>query len=128
MSMSAKRSAQTKFTRSIATGITLVDFNASWCQPCRKQAAVIKALTKEIPKAVRIRMLNIDRFPDVALRLGIQSIPTILIYKDGKEIHRFIGLQSRRVLENALKKMLPAFPAGDQTTTRQGERKHGKMH
>lgn len=109
--MSAKRSSKTEFNRSVAKGVTLVDFDASWCQPCRKQAVVIKTLEKAFHTAVRIRRLNVDRYQDVALGLGIQSIPTLLLYKDGKEMRRFVGLQSHRVLEDALRKALQSAPA-----------------
>jgi thioredoxin 1 len=109
--MEAKRSAKAKFQRSIARGITLVDFNAPWCRPCRQQEPIIQALEAEFAAEAHIRTVNIDDHQDVALHLGIQSIPTIIIYKDGQEISRFVGLQSTDTLVRALRSAIDATVA-----------------
>ena len=100
--MTANRSSDKTFARSIAEGVTLVDFDASWCSPCRDQAPIIKALAKTFCGKARIKTIDIESHRHIALKLGIQSIPTIILYKDGREMHRFIGLQTRDTLKRAL--------------------------
>lgn len=100
------RSLRTEFSRLLSTGVTLVDFNAPWCRPCRQQAPIIKRLEGSFRETVRVKIVNIDKYKDIALNLGIQSIPTIIIFKNGKEMNRFIGLQSAETLERALKAVI----------------------
>jgi thioredoxin 1 len=102
----ANRSSQKWFTDSISMGVTLVDFNAPWCTPCRAQESVIKALQKKYNGAAKVTTLNIDENQDIALNIGIQSIPTIIIYKDGREMDRFIGLQTAETLSDALRDVI----------------------
>jgi len=116
--MSAKRSSRTEFNRSVAKGVTLVDFNASWCQPCRKQALIIKALQKEFRKSAQVMTVNIDNHPDLALKIGIQSIPTMILYQEGKEIDRFVGLRTKQELGRALKKAIHSFSTGKHVARR----------
>ena len=94
---------ETHFKRSVSQGITLVGFNAAWCLPCRRQATIIESLAQDFRGAARIRTLDIDENQSIAMDLGIQSIPTIIIYKNGKEIRRFVGLQPAETLDNALR-------------------------
>lgn len=97
---------QKTFERSILHGVTLLDFDAPWCGPCRAQKPVIDALKKSYHGKAAIRKINIDENRDIALHLGIQSIPTIILFKEGREITRFIGLQTSDTLGNALKKLI----------------------
>lgn len=96
------------FKRSVSKGITLVEFNAAWCRPCHRQASIIEKLSHDVMGTARVRTLDIDKHHGVALSLGIQSIPTIIIYKDGEEVKRFVGLQSAEILENALRAAIDA--------------------
>ena len=104
--MAVDRSLEKNFGLSIAKGVTLVDFNAPWCKPCRAQEPIINALKKSYRGTANVAVLNIDENREIAFELGIQSIPTIIIYKDGKEINRFIGLQNNDTLDNALKQLV----------------------
>jgi len=97
---------QKTFERSILHGVTLLDFDAPWCGPCRAQKPVIDALKKSYHGKAAIRKINIDENRDIALHLGIQSIPTIILFKEGREIKRFIGLQTSDTLGNALKQLI----------------------
>ncbi len=90
----------------ILKGITLVDFNAPWCAPCRLQEPIVRRLAERFHGKATIASMNIDRSRDVARDFGIHSIPTLVIFKNGKEIQRFIGLQSESDLTEALKKIL----------------------
>ena len=104
--MDTRRSSKNRFQHWISTGVTLVDFNASWCQPCRRQKSILKKLEQDFSTSARVKIVNIDNYQDVALHLGIQSIPTIIIYKNGREMNRFIGLQSKETLYNALRTII----------------------
>lgn len=90
----------------IGHGVALVDFNASWCAPCRAQEPIIKQLAIKFEHQAMITSLNIDENRETALKLGIHSIPTLVLFKNGKEIHRFIGLQSEKLLSQAIENVL----------------------
>jgi thioredoxin 1 len=104
--MATNRSFEKNFDLSISEGVTLVDFNAPWCKPCRAQEPIINALKKIYRGAANVAMLNIDENREIAFKLGIQSIPTIIIYKDGMEMNRFIGLQNKDTLATALRRLV----------------------
>jgi thioredoxin 1 len=104
--MAAKNRSARDFNRFISEGVTVVDFNAQWCLPCRRQEAIVRALEKEFQGLASVTVLDVDKYQEVALRLGVQSIPTIIIFKDGIERKRFIGLQSGTKLSDALKPFL----------------------
>lgn len=95
-------SSQTDFEKTIANGVTLVDFNAPWCAPCRAQDPVLKQLAESYNGQATVVKVNLDEARDIALNLQIQSIPTLIIYREGQELHRFVGLQGAETLQKAL--------------------------
>lgn len=104
--MHAKRSLQRKFHQSIARGVTLVDLGAPWCAPCRAQRPIVRALEKRFSPGARFKIIDIEKYREIAFRLGIQSIPTIILFKDGREMRRFIGLQNDETLSRALQQLM----------------------
>ncbi|MBT4880227.1 MAG: thioredoxin [Alphaproteobacteria bacterium] len=74
-----------------ASGTTLVDFWAEWCGPCRMIAPILETLATELKGTVKILKLNIDENPNTPSKLGISSIPTLMIFKDGKAVSTKIG-------------------------------------
>jgi thioredoxin 1 len=90
----------------IETGVTMVDFSAPWCSPCRMQRPAIETLAEQQMGNVTFAEINVDENRQTAMKLGIMSIPTIIIFKDGKEIQRFVGLQSADALSVAIEKAL----------------------
>jgi thioredoxin 1 len=100
------RANRRELDRAIRKGVTLIDFNAPWCVPCRAQEPVILALDKRYGNKATIAKLNIDKNQEMAMSLGIQSIPTMILYKEGCEIGRFIGLQSAETLSRAIREAL----------------------
>lgn len=91
-----------EFESAIGKGISLVDFNAPWCAPCRAQDPIIEQLAVRFEGKALVAKLNINENREIAIKLGIQSIPALIIFKNGKEIQRLVGLQSEDTLSDAL--------------------------
>ncbi|KAL0265487.1 UNVERIFIED_CONTAM: hypothetical protein PYX00_010990 [Menopon gallinae] len=75
--------------------LVLIDFWAPWCAPCRILAPIIDDLTQELSKRVWVGKVNIDQEFDIAKQLGITSIPTLVLFKNGKSVHRMAGVQTK---------------------------------
>ena len=94
------------FEQAIERGVTLLDFNAPWCAPCRSQEPILETLAQNYDGKALIASINVDENQDVAIRFGIRSIPTLVIFKDSKEIQRFVGLQPEMTLSEALNQLV----------------------
>ena len=91
----------------------LVDFWATWCGPCKTLAPVVEEIATEYQGRVKVAKLDVDTAPAVAQKYGVQAIPTLLFFKDGKVIDQSLGVVSKRDLQAKLEKLLPAAPAGN---------------
>jgi thioredoxin 2 len=80
----------------------LLDLWAAWCGPCRLIAPIIDELARELAGKVLIGKLNVDDNQMTAARFGVQSIPTLLILKNGREVERIVGAQSKQAILNKL--------------------------
>ena len=80
----------------------LVDFWAPWCGPCRQIAPMVEELAGENAGSVKIGKVNIDENPKAAQDYGVQSIPTLMIFKGGEVVERFVGAQPKVRLQQAL--------------------------
>lgn len=80
----------------------LVDFWAPWCGPCRMIAPMIEELAGEYAGSVKIGKINIDDSPNSASSFGVSSIPTLMIFKGGDVVDRFVGVQPKNRLQKAL--------------------------
>ncbi|MBI2875244.1 MAG: thioredoxin [Firmicutes bacterium] len=78
---------------------TLVDFWAPWCGPCRIQAPILEDFAAKVKGKIQVRKLNTDENGDTAAQYGIRSIPTLILFKDGKEVDRHIGVAQAQELE-----------------------------
>jgi len=97
---------ETDFDTTIAEGVTLVDFWAPWCGPCQMQVPILEELAKSVDIQAKVSKLNVDEAGGVAGRFGVQAIPTLLLFKDGNEVQRFIGVQSKEILIDAISSAL----------------------
>jgi thioredoxin 1 len=88
------------FQQEIAKGVTLVDFYATWCGPCRMIAPIVEQLAGMLNGKARIAKLDIDEAQETANSLHITSIPTLILFKDGKEVKRVVGVKDLDYLLN----------------------------
>jgi thioredoxin len=86
-----------------ADEVVLVEFWAGWCAPCRMIAPVVEDLANELGARVRFAKMDIDANPEVANRLGIMSIPTLIIFKGGQAADRTVGYRSNLKIDLKLK-------------------------
>jgi thioredoxin 2 len=84
----------------------LVDAWAAWCGPCRMIAPVIDELAAEMAGRIRVAKLNVDENPATAARFGLQSIPTLLVFKDGREVDRIVGVQPKSEISRRLQPLI----------------------
>ena len=89
--------------KKVATPI-LVDFWAEWCGPCRMVAPVLETLADEYSGKARVGKVNVDEQSSLASKFGVQSIPTLLLFKDGKVVEQFVGATTKDVLAKLLDK------------------------
>ena len=94
------------FKRTVSKGVTLIDFWAPWCMPCRVQNPVINELADDFDGKVKICKLNVDEHTRWAREYKIRNIPNILIFKDGEPVKQLIGAKPKFRIANALKEVL----------------------
>ncbi len=95
-----KQTSDAEFVKEISQGLTLVDFYADWCGPCRMLSPVIEELAEKRGNEVKFLKVNVDESQQTARDFGITSIPTIILFKDGQEKSRVVGLQDFDELSN----------------------------
>ena len=89
-----------------ATIPVLVDFWAAWCGPCKMIAPVLEELAKEYSGRIKIVKMNVDENMETPNNFSVRSIPTLILYKDGSEIDRMVGVVPKSTLEEMIKKAL----------------------
>ena len=94
------------FEKSIANGVALVDFWAEWCGPCKMQLPIIEEFSGEMEGKATIGKVNVDEELELAQSFGIQSIPTLILFKDGKPVKKLVGLHSKEALYEEINQVL----------------------
>ena len=87
-------------------GVTIVEFWATWCGPCKIVEPIITELAEDYGKKISIGKLNVDLEPKTTMEYGISSIPTILIFKDGEVVDKYVGVLSKKDLEDKIDVLL----------------------
>lgn len=92
------------FENQIKKGLTLVDFWAAWCMPCRAMAPILNSIANELKDSASVGKLNIEDHQAIASKYQVRSIPTLILFKNGKEINRFVGIKTKDFLINQINK------------------------
>ena len=97
------------FDAAVASGVTLVDFWAPWCGPCKMQTPILEQqVVPAMSGRAKIAKVNVDDARELAVRFGVKSIPALFIFKDGQVTQQFVGLQRGDALVKALDAVLGA--------------------
>lgn len=94
------------FQTTIDKGVTLVDFYADWCGPCRMIAPIVEELAKEMSGKATIAKLDVENAQKTAQNFQVTSIPTIILFKNGKEVQRIIGVKDKAALKKLIESSL----------------------
>ncbi len=94
------------FDTTVAEGVTLVDFWAPWCGPCRMIAPIIEELAKDFDGRAKIAKVNTDEQQNIAVKYGIRSIPTLLIFKNGEVADQMVGAASKQAYASKIEALL----------------------
>ena len=86
------------FNQQIKKGVVLVDFWASWCAPCKMMAPVLNEVSDSLTGDKSVGKVNVEIAKIISSKYNIRSIPTMILFKDGKEINRFVGIKSKEFL------------------------------
>jgi thioredoxin 1 len=106
MSDLVKHITDGEFQATVASGVTLVDFWAPWCGPCRMIAPILDELAGELAGKAQIVKINVDENPMVAGQFGVMSIPTLLLFKDGQKVDQKVGGQAKPALKAFIEQAL----------------------
>ena len=90
--MGVRNIKEADYNDAIKTGKVIVDFWATWCGPCKMQGALIEEKLLPAHPEIEVLKVNVDEEPALAAKFGVMSIPTLLLYKDGKFVEQIVGL------------------------------------
>lgn len=93
------------FQNQIKSGIVLVDFWADWCMPCKMMAPILNEIADEVNGYATVGKLDVDSNRASASKYAIKGIPTMILFKNGKEINRFVGAKTKSALINEINKV-----------------------
>ncbi|MBY7142495.1 thioredoxin [Virgibacillus sp. NKC19-3] len=94
------------FDKQIKSGVTLVDFWAAWCGPCKVQSPIVDELSDEVEGHATIAKVNVDEEPELASTFGVMSIPTLMLFKNGQAVDTMIGINQKEILKEKIDNIL----------------------
>lgn len=101
-----KNFTDSEFDNEIKKGVTLVDFHANWCGPCRTLAPVLEQVAKDVKGKAVIAKIDIDSEQKTATHFQITSVPTMILFKNGKEVGRLVGLRTADAVKDFIQTAL----------------------
>lgn len=102
-----KQYDKTEFDQDLSSGkLMMVDFWADWCGPCRMLGPVIEKLAQDYEGKVQVGKVNVDQQPELAMRYGVMSIPTVIFFKGGQELDRLVGVMPAKAFTQVLDRNL----------------------
>jgi len=101
-----KQLSDANFQAQVKNGVTLVDFWAAWCMPCKMMAPVLNETAEALGTTAKIGKLDVDSNRDASAKYSVRSIPTLILFKNGKEVNRFVGVKTKDFLLKEIKKVL----------------------
>lgn len=102
--MSIKQLNEGNFSKEIEKGITLVDFFAEWCGPCKMLGPILEEVSDEMKDEANFGKIDIEKEVKLATQFQVTSVPTIVLFKDGQEVDRIVGLKDAKALKEFIKK------------------------
>lgn len=87
-------------------GLILLDFHATWCGPCRNLSPILNELANDNNNNLKIIKIDVDKNPDIASEYGVRGIPSVMIFKEGVEVNKFIGLKTKTEIQNIINSSL----------------------
>jgi thioredoxin 1 len=96
---------QDNFDSELETGVVLVDFWATWCGPCKIQGPIVEEVAAQVQDTAKVAKLDVDAVPGIAQRFNIRSIPTLIIFKNGKNMQQFVGVTEASKLVSAIQSL-----------------------
>ena len=100
-----KKLSDQNFEHQIKSGVMLVDFWATWCMPCKMMAPVLNNLSEELTGNASVGKLDVDQNRAASAKYGVRSIPTLVLFKNGKEVNRFVGVKTKDFLLKEIQKV-----------------------
>lgn len=104
--MSATALTKDTFQSSIQSGVSLVDFWAPWCGPCKVQLPIVHELASEMGEQATIATVNVDENTELASQFGVRSIPTLLLFKDGQLVDQMVGINQKATLKAKISNLI----------------------
>lgn len=92
------------FANKTKSGVVLVDFWAAWCMPCKMMAPILNEVAVATEDQAKLYKLNVDEQQQIAAQYGIRNIPTMILFKDGKEVERIIGVKPKESIISSIQK------------------------
>lgn len=97
---------ETNFTSETSSGVVVVDFWAEWCGPCQMMLPILSDFATEVVDTVKVGKVNVDENPSIAQQFRVMSIPTLIVFKDGKMVEMMVGVKQKEELKTIVSKYL----------------------
>jgi len=101
-----KELTDANFQAQVKNGVMLVDFWAAWCMPCKMMAPVLNETAEALGSTAKIGKLDVDSNRESSAKYGVRSIPTLILFKNGKEVNRFVGVKTKDFLMKEISKVV----------------------